>query len=68
MDIGINLKSKNGYLLHLIIDSFPRILKWRILGLKPVLSASRTEVPDFQNWYLYYNFYFSIREKFRYRK
>ena len=67
MDIGINLKSKNGYLLHRIIDSFPRILKWRILGLKPVLSASRAKVPAFKTGIQLY-FYFSIRGKFKYQK
>ncbi len=32
------------YLLHRIIDSFPRISKWNIIRLKPVFGANKTGI------------------------
>ena len=38
-DITYICEVNNSYLSHRIIDSFPRIGKWKIIGLKPVLLA-----------------------------
>ena len=51
---NLKLYKKNSYLSHRVIDSFPWILKWKIVRLKPVLLAPRTRRPGLKKWYYYF--------------
>ena len=51
------------YLLHLIINRFPRTLKWKIIRLKPVLCAQKGRSPKLTKQVLILRFLFKYSLK-----